>query len=68
MKSGDPVRGYFPWLSGIRSGVILEKRVPLEGEYYYTRQRLGTIVQRKGTGYLSSTDARREFWIIQLLD
>jgi len=67
MKPGDSVQGYFPWLTGVRKGIIVEKRIPRVGEYYFNKLRNGEIVCR-AAGVLSSRDAMREFWIIQLLD
>ncbi len=64
-KPGQKVKGFFPWLSGIREGVVKEKRIPLEGEYFFSTLASGTIVQRSGNVY--GADARREYWIIDLI-
>ncbi|AHC30539.1 hypothetical protein CC53_gp122 [Rhizobium phage vB_RleS_L338C] len=60
---GQQVRGRLPFITGIKTCVIVARRVPKEGEYAMSRD--GSFFRRQGSKFLSKVDAAREYWIIE---
>lgn len=62
MKPGDTIIRYVPWMAGARACKVIEKRAAKEGEYFL---RNDAVFQRKGSTFISDTERRRVYWIVE---
>lgn len=64
MKTGDRLKRYFPWMSGIQECVVVEKRILAGGDY--ALDSFGRVFKRVGTEFISKRDKDRKYWVVEI--